>query len=83
MPVSVNEFHGPGAVRVFSDNVGGKDVPDQILSLLRLQLELERVADCDGTRRSALVHDYQAHPAVQSVFSGEVLNWGWLSRPEG
>ena len=82
LPVSVNEFHCPGAVRVLCYNVSGKDVPDQIFPFLRLQLELERVADCDGARWPALVHDHQAHSAVQGVFGGEVLNWSWLTGPE-
>lgn len=74
VPSAVDELDRPSAVGVLGHDVGGKDVPEEVLPLLGLQLELEGVADGDGGGGPALVHDHQPHATVEGVLGGQVLD---------
>ena len=78
---AVDELDKPVAVGVPGDHVGGENILQQVLPLLRLQLEVERVADSDGGGGAALVLDQQPHPAVQGVLGGQVFYGYRLARP--
>ena len=79
--VGVNQLHEPVTVRVSGDHIRGEYVLQQVLPLLGLQLEVERVPDSDGGGGSALVLDQEADPAVQSVLRREVGDGDGLAGP--
>ena len=80
--VRVNQLDNSFRIRIFGDDIGGKDVPQKVFPVLGLQFEFEWIANGNRGGGTSLVLDQKANSAVEGVLCWQVLNGNWLTRPK-
>ena len=77
--VRVNQLDNSFRIRIFGDDIGDKDVPQKVFSVLSLQFELERITNGNRGGGTSLVLDQKANPAVKGVLGWKILNGNRLT----
>ena len=77
--VRVDQLNNSLRVRIFGNHICGKDVPQQIFSILRLQLKLKWISDGNCGGWSSLVLDQKTNSAVKGVLGWKILNGNRLT----
>ena len=80
--IRVNQLNYSFRVGIFCNDICGKDVPEKVFSILRLQFELKQISNSNSGGRASLILDQKANSAVKSVLGWKVLNGDWLARPD-